>query len=61
MLTLCCQQWKGDIMNETEKQTDMNNAEILYQLCEIKDKCTLKNCMECVYKNEGKKYYIGGQ
>ena len=48
-------------MNETEKQTDMNNAEILYQLCEIKDKCTFKNCMECVYKNEGKKYYTGGQ
>lgn len=31
-----------------------------YQQCDLKDGCTSKNCIECPYKKDGKKYYMGG-
>lgn len=44
-----------------EKPSIDGTNELFYQQCKIKDTCVAKNCAECIYRNEGKKYYMGGQ
>lgn len=57
----CISELEQMLQAKEEKATVNNANEIFYQQCKIKDICTTKNCVDCIYKNEGKKYYMGGQ
>ena len=51
-----------NLLQANEEKTAINDVnDVFYQHCKIKDTCVEKNCTECIYKNEGKNYYMGGQ
>lgn len=57
----CISELEHMLQAKDEKAVINDANEVFYQHCKIKDTCVEKNCAECIYKNEGKKYYMGGQ
>ena len=57
----CISELEQMLQAKEEKPSINDTNEFFYQQCKIKDICTTKNCAECIYRNDGKKYYIGGQ
>ncbi len=57
----CISELEHLLQAKEEKPSINDTNEFFYQQCKIKDICTTKNCAECIYRNDGKKYYMGGQ